>query len=66
MKLQVNGEAREVNDGATILTLLESFSLNPDATAVQLNEDILERESFSDTTLNDGDSVELIRIVGGG
>ena len=49
-----------------LLDLMESYTLNPDATAVQLNDDILERESFGETTLNDGDCVELIRIVGGG
>lgn len=66
MTLTVNGEARELGNATTLLGLLESFSLNPDATAVQLNEEILDREAFPDVTLNDGDTLELIRIVGGG
>ncbi|MFP6581124.1 MAG: sulfur carrier protein ThiS [Candidatus Hydrogenedentota bacterium] len=66
MTLTVNGESRELTDDTTLIGLLNSFSLNPDATAVQLNEDILEREAFPTTTLNDGDTLELIRIVGGG
>lgn len=66
MKLTVNGESRELTEDLTLIGLLTSFSLNPDATAVQLNQDILEREAFPTVTLNDGDTLELIRIVGGG
>lgn len=66
MTLTVNGEQRDLDDATTLLGLLETFSLNPDATAVQLNEDILERESFAKVQLAEGDSIELIRIVGGG
>ena len=66
MTLTVNGEARDLEESMSLIALLESFSLNPEATAVQLNDDILEREMFPEIMLNDGDTVELIRIVGGG
>ena len=66
MTLTVNGENRDLKDNTTLIALLESFSLNPEATAVQLNDDILERDTFQSITLNEGDTVELIRIVGGG
>ena len=66
MPLTVNGESRDLEESTPLIALLESFSLNPEATAVQLNDDILERETFPTITLNEGDTVELIRIVGGG
>ena len=66
MTLTVNGENRDLEENTTLIGLLESFSLNPEATAVQLNDDILERDTFQSITLNEGDTVELIRIVGGG
>ncbi len=66
MTFTVNGENRDLKDNTTLIALLESFSLNPEATAVQLNDDILERDTFQSITLNEGDTVELIRIVGGG
>ncbi len=66
MTLTVNGENRDLKDNTTLIALLESFSLNPEATAVQLNDDILERDTFQSITLNEGDTVELIRIVSGG
>lgn len=66
MTLTVNGEARELEGDVTLLSLLDSFQLNPEATAVQLNDDILERDTYPSVSLNDGDTLELIRIVGGG
>ena len=66
MTILLNGESKMLDTGTDLLDLINSYSLNPDATAVQLNDDILERESFASTTLNEGDRIELIRIVGGG
>ena len=66
MTITLNGEAKTLDSGTGLLDLMERYHLNPEATAVQLNDDILERESFGATCLSDGDCVELIRIVGGG
>lgn len=66
MIVTVNGEQRDFDEGTNLVGLIESFGLNPKATAVQYNEDIIAREELSSSTLQDGDVVELIRIVGGG
>jgi sulfur carrier protein len=66
MTIILNGESKSIEPATGLLDLMKTYSLNPDATAVQLNDDILERESFASTTLNEGDRIELIRIVGGG
>lgn len=66
MTITVNGESKDFESSLNVLGLLEGYSLNPEATAVQLNEDILVRESFGATALKEGDRIELIRIVGGG
>ena len=66
MTIILNGESKDIESTTALLDLMKTYSLNPDATAVQLNDDILERESFASTTLNEGDRIELIRIVGGG
>ena len=46
--------------------LVELLHVKPEITAVQRNEDIVDRKSVGKTVLMDGDSVELVRIVGGG
>ena len=66
MYVIVNGERREVSPGLTVAALLEQLALKPEATVVQRNEDIVNRDRYGDTRLAEGDVVELIRFVGGG
>jgi len=66
MNITVNGELRDVQADMSIRLLIESLSLKPELTAVQLNEMIVPRDDVGATMLSDGDVVELIRVVGGG
>lgn len=66
MKITVNGEPRDVNAGTTVLSLLQGLNLQPQATVVQRNADIVDRNRFGDTALAEGDALELVRFVGGG
>ena len=66
MTVTVNGESHNLNADTTIALLLDTLGLNREATVVQHNDAIIEREAFELVTLHDGDVVELVRIVGGG
>jgi len=66
MTVTVNGESHNFDADTTIALLLDTLGLNREATVVQHNETIIEREAFNSVTLHDGDAVELVRIVGGG
>ena len=66
MLITVNGEPKEVAEHCTLLELMRSLGVKPEITAVQRNDDIVDRKSVGKTVLMDGDAVELVRIVGGG
>lgn len=71
MNLHINGEARTFADPAppdafTLAALIESLGMKPDRVAVELNRDIVPRERWPETPLNDGDSLEIVHFVGGG
>lgn len=66
MLITVNGQPREVHDQITVLDLLRQLGVKPEITAVQRNAEIINRKAVDTTVLMDGDTVELIRIVGGG
>ena len=66
MHLTVNGEARDVPEEVTLVGLMQSLGLKPELTAVQRNDDIVSRDEHATTILLEGDTIELIRIVGGG
>lgn len=66
MLITVNGQPREVREQITVLDLLRQLGVKPEITAVQRNAEIINRKAVDTTVLMDGDTVELIRIVGGG
>ncbi len=66
MKLQINGEPRDLPDGLTVATLIEHLAMKPDRLAVELNLQIVPRPQWQATTLKDGDKLEVVRFVGGG
>ncbi len=65
MKLTINGEDREVA-AATVWSLLEELGLHPQATVVERNREIVDRQAYRDIRLAEGDVLELVRLVGGG
>jgi sulfur carrier protein len=66
MYLKVNGEPREVSEGATLMGLLSALGVEAETVAVQRNGDILDRANFGVTELAHGDAIEVIHCVAGG
>ncbi len=66
MKLQINGEQRDLADGLTLAALIEHLGMKPDRVAVELNLEIVPRTQWQATPLNDGDKLEVVHFVGGG
>ena len=67
MKLVVNGNEAEIDDGLTISQLLTDQNVKmPEMVSVEHNGQILKRSQFDTTTLNEGDTVEFLYFMGGG
>ena len=66
MQLTVNGRSREVEDGTTLLGLLEAQGLRPGSVVVEHNGTALLRSELDGAQLADGDRLELVRAVAGG
>ena len=65
MKIQLNGKAVYVDEGATVASLLEGLGLSDKTVAVEHNMSILARDGYG-TPLKEGDVIEIISFVGGG
>ena len=61
----INGKQVEAA-GMTILADLEEAGYSPDRVVVEKNLEIIPREALGASLLEDGDSVEVLRFVGGG
>lgn len=66
MKLTVNGEPRELPDGATVADLVADLGLADVRLAVELNRAVVPRAEHAHRALADGDAVEIVTFVGGG
>ena len=66
MKIQVNGQDREIAAGTTVSTLLGELGVTQPHVAVEVNLELVPRAVHRDTTLNEGDKVEVVTLVGGG
>jgi thiamine biosynthesis protein ThiS len=64
--IHVNGEARTWRSGATVTELLQDLDIRTERVAVELNLEILDRATFDQRLLKDGDRVEILSFIGGG
>lgn len=66
MRIEVNGEPREVAPGTTVLGLLDELGLTGVLVAVERNRDIVPRAEHARTAVAEGDRLEIVQFVGGG
>ncbi len=66
LTVTVNGRPRELTAPCTIARLLELLQLDTARVAVERNRDIVPRDEFGKTLLQEGDHLEIVRFVGGG
>ena len=64
--MKLNGEKIEFREGITVSELVAEMGCSEAMVAVELNLDILPRDSFSSTVLKENDCIEVVRFVGGG
>ena len=65
LRLTVNGNAMAVQ-AETLADLLRHLALDAAAVVAEVNGAIVPRENFALHPLKNGDSIELVRFVGGG
>ncbi len=66
MKLNINGSLCETPELRTVADLAAWLKLPDFGSAVELNGDVVRRADHAATPLQDGDHLEVIRLVGGG
>ena len=64
--IYLNGEKQQIDSEIKLDQLLDLFSLPKQRVAVELNRNVVRRQEWSDTALNDQDHIEVVHFVGGG
>lgn len=66
MEIVINEEPLSCSDDLTVQELIAELGLSPDTVLVERNCEFVQRAMYSTTVLVEGDSLELLQIVGGG
>lgn len=62
----LNGNDKQLESNTSITQLLELLDLTEKRLAVEINQQIIARSDFSNTTLQSNDNVEIVQAIGGG
>ena len=65
-RITINAEPRTFSHSLTVADLLVQLGRDPKRLAVEVSETVVRRDEQSIRTLNDGDRVEIVTLVGGG
>ncbi|MGH3201115.1 MAG: sulfur carrier protein ThiS [Streptosporangiaceae bacterium] len=66
VQVKLNGEPRELPDGATLAEAVAQVSELASGVAAAVNGDVVPRGSWAAALLRDGDQVEVVTAVQGG
>ena len=66
MKIIINGEEKEIEEGISLSNLLEQLHIKDKVMAAAINMEIVKKEQWSSYTPQEGDKLELLEFVGGG
>jgi sulfur carrier protein len=64
--IKLNGKKTEIQGSQSVSGLLDCLNINAPQVAVAINGEVLSRDSWSQTEIRAGDTVEIVRAVGGG
>ncbi len=66
IEVRINGEERELDEGLTLMALLDSLEIELKGVAVEQNRVIIPKGRLAETPVAQGDVIEIIRMTGGG
>jgi len=66
LRIQINGEPREIADETTLAQLVSLLQLKPKQVAIELNRTVVHRAEWSTVVLHEDDTLEIVHFVGGG
>lgn len=66
MKISVNGQPIEIEDGATAADLIVRLAIEHRRVAMEINREIVPRSSYANHRLFPDDEVEIVGAIGGG
>ena len=66
ISITANGKTYQIVEGSNIPNFLQTLNLAPKRVAIEHNRNALTPAEMLEQTLNDGDNLEIVKVVAGG
>jgi len=64
LKVNINGKITEIKNNISLKQFINEKGLDKNKIVIEYNKEIL--DDIEDIIINDGDNIEILKIVGGG
>ena len=66
IKIKINGKSKLIKKKTTLKSLLIKFRLPIEKIAIELNQNIVDKNKISKIELKNYDKIEIVHFIGGG
>ena len=66
IKITVNGKISRIKDDLSLLSYVKKLKIPIKKVAVELNEEIIDKNKLSKFKLKNNDKIEIVHFIGGG
>jgi len=66
IKIKINGKLSTINDDLSLLSYLKKIKIPLKKVAIELNQEIIDKNKISKIKLKKNDNIEVVHFIGGG
>ena len=66
MQIKVNGKLYDFNDNITLENIINQLNISSQHIIAEVNGEVITKEKFNKTVIENNSVIELIKFVGGG
>ena len=66
IKIKINGKFSIINENLSILSFLKRLNIPLKKVAIELNQEIIDKNNLSKVNLKKNDKIEVVHFIGGG
>ena len=66
IKIKLNGKFSTINENLSLLTFLKKLNIPLKKVAIELNQEIIDKNKTNKIKLKKNDKIEIVHFIGGG
>ena len=66
IEIMINGQPTRFSKSLGLIPLLNELGVRGEFVAIALNGEVLDKDEYVNTTIQNGDNIEIVQPVGGG